>query len=132
MKVRNIALKNDRKLLAIGENDRRKNASSRVIGLAAKVGIHQIRAFGMRWIAIRWLESHKDGINFSENLGIVALEDPPALRFVVGVENAEPLDLFVAAFLLGPYSVFEVRLLHLGFAQVVGVKDQRLAFGEKD
>ena len=73
-----------------------------MIGLATQIRIHQIRSFGMRRIAICWLEGDEHEINLSENLGVVALEDPPALRLIVGIEDAEPLDLLIPAFLLRP------------------------------
>ena len=55
------------------------NVSSRMIGLAAKIRVHQVRPFGMRGIAVRRLQGHKDRINFRENLRIVAFKDPSSL-----------------------------------------------------
>src|ERR1700723_2628337 len=111
---------------------KRSIPSLRVIGLAAKVRIHQIRALWMRSIPIRRLERYEDGINFGENFGIVALKNPSALGLIVRVENAQPLDLLVAAFFLGPHSVLIVCLLHLGVVQIVRVEDEGFAFGEED
>src|SRR5438128_1851102 len=103
-----------------------------MIRLAVQVGVHQVRAFGAGGVAIGGFQGHEDGINFAKKFGIVALEDPALLRFVVGIEDAQAPHLLVLALLHGPDAVLVIGLLDLGVAQVVGVEDQALALREKD
>src|SRR5271157_2336910 len=82
--------------------------------------------------AISWLQRDEDGIDFAKDLGIIALEDPAPLGFVVGIEDSEVVDLRVLSFFLGPDPILVIRLLYFGIVEVVGVENQRFALCEED
>src|SRR5258708_7141251 len=73
------------------------------------------------------LNCNEDGINFRESLGIVAAQSPPAVCFVVHVQNAETQRLSLVRFLTAPR--LKRGILHPRLAaQVERIKDQRLPF----
>src|SRR4029077_9253562 len=72
------------------------------------------------------------GIDFAQNLGVVALEDPATLGLIIRIKNAEPLRVPVWPFPFCPYLILIIGLLHLRFIQVVRVEDERLVLSEKD
>src|SRR3984957_6598142 len=113
-------------------NETREDRFLRVIGLTAKIRIHQIGPFGMGRIAIRWLQGDENGIDFREDLGVVTFEDPSPLGLIVGIKDAEALDLPVAALFLGPNAILIVRPLNLGLVGVVRVENERFPLGEED
>src|SRR6266568_607613 len=80
-------------------------------------------------VAMRiWLDSHEDGVDFCELLGIVAAKCPAAVRFIVHEENAEIHGLVLGRLTLAPdlecAGVLEARLA----VQIKGVKNERFPF----
>src|SRR5271155_4578391 len=101
---------------------RRITARLWMIWLAPQIGVHQIRPFGMGWITVGGLEGDEHGINDTQNFPIVALEDPAALRLVIGIENTQATYLLVTGFLFGPHAILIIGLLDFRVTEVVSVE----------
>ena len=78
------------------------------------------------------LDRYEDGIDLSQNVGIVKCEDPATVLSIVIVENPEVPNRLVSAEASAPYIERNLCIYLPRVSKVVSVKDQRLSFCVKN
>ena len=104
-----------------------------MIGLVAEISVEEFFAFRFAKAFSGRFQGHEDGINFAEDFGVVILENPTLLRFVVGIKNSEAFRRLAWPFLFSPYTIVVACILHsVVIVEIVGVNHERLALCKKD
>ena len=86
--------------------------NSGMIGLVAEISVEEFFAFRFAKAFSGRFQGHEDGINFAQDFGVVILENPALLRFVVGIKNSKALRRLARAFLFSPDAVVVAGILH--------------------
>src|SRR5947207_7987118 len=101
--------------------------------LVAEISEEEFFAFRFAKAFSGMFQGHEDGINFAQDSGVVILENPALLRFVVGIKNSKALCGPAWPFFLSPDAVVIAGILHsVVVVEIVRVNHERFAFGKKD
>src|SRR5260370_26301026 len=99
-----------------------------MVRLVSEIRVKELVTFGFDGI-LRWgFESHKDRINFAEDLRVVVLEYPALLSLIVREEDSEAHGLLARPFFLPPDAVAVACVLNPAVVQVIRIKDQGFTF----
>src|SRR5258708_477262 len=115
-----------------GDSRRQIGSTSRMVGLALQVGIHQLVALRLAEAVARGLDGHEHRVDFVQDLWIVVLEDPALLRLIVRIKHPQAPRALAWALFLAPNAIVVTCVLDALVAQVVCVKQKRLALAEKN